>query len=354
MSLEWSSWGHFAVSLLIGAVITVLLGVIYGVVVRIIERRHQGFAERYSAPVKQLRILTAAIALQIVIAISWPSDAWRSLAMHIALILIVMAAAWLLSAALSMAIRHIRAKHPVTGDDDQEARRIQTQLSMIRTFLTAAIWLVAGGIALSTIPGAQAAGTSLLASAGLVSVVVGVAAQSVLGNVFAGLQLAFNGLVRVGDMVTVQAQGQQKTGRIDQITLTAVVIKEGDERQLVMPSSAFTTQPYENWTRGNAQLLGTVDLDVDWRVDPAKLREQLQTILDGHELWDKRQGSLTVQDAVDGVIRVQAQVSAANPADLGQLKLDVRERLVAWIATQEPNAIPVQRNLNEGIAGNVA
>lgn len=338
-------------ALVIGAAVTVVLGVIYGLVVRIVEKRHRGFAERYSAPVKQLRILTAAIALQIVVAVSWPSDAWRGFAMHVALILIVMAAAWLLTATLSMAIRHVRAKHPVSGDDDQEARRIQTQLSMIRTFLTAAIWLVAGGIALSTIPGAQAAGTSLLASAGLVSVVVGIAAQSVLGNVFAGLQLAFNGLVRVGDMVTVQAQGQQKTGRIDQITLTAVVIKEADERQLVMPSSAFTTQPYENWTRDNAQLLGMVDIDVDWRVDTAKIRAQLEKILADHELWDKRKGVLTVQDAVGGVVRVQAQISAANPPDLGQLKLDVRERLVAWIAAQEPSAIPVTRNLNEVAAG---
>lgn len=348
MGFQWHSWTGFAIALGIGAVAVLATGLGLRLVSRIIDRRHPGFTARYSGPGKQLIVLAAAIMLQLIIAVAWPYASTRRLALHIGSIVCIAAGAWFLTAVLGLIVGRLRAKNPIVGDDDQDARRLQTQLSLIQGFLAAAIWLVAAGIALFTIPGAQAAGTSLLASAGLVSVVVGIAAQSLLGNVFAGLQLAFSGLIRVGDLVTVQAQGQPMSGRVDQITLTAVVLKLWDQRQLVLPSSNFTTTPYQNWTRGSAELLGTVEFDVDWRVSPAAMRTRLQQVVQASPLWDKREADLIVQDAVGGVVRVQAQVSAANPGDLAALRNRVREDLVEWLAAQAPAALPVRRTLHEG------
>lgn len=347
MEFHWHSWTGFAVALGIGVIAVMAIELGLRLAARVIDRRHPGFTARYSGPRKQLIVLDAAIMLQFVIAVAWPYGGSRRLALHIGLIVCIAAAAWFLTAVLGLTVERLRAKNPIMGDDDQDARRLQTQLSLIQGFLAAAIWLVAAGIALFTIPGAQAAGTSVLASAGLVSVVVGIAAQSLLGNVFAGLQLAFSGLIRVGDLVTVQAQGQPMSGRVDEITLTAVVVKLWDERELVLPSSNFTTTPYQNWTRGSAELLGTVDFDVDWRVSPAAMRAQLEQVVQRSPLWDKRSADLIVQDAVGGVVRVQAQVSAANPGDLGALRNLVREELVEWLAAQAPAALPVQRMLRE-------
>ena len=157
--------------------------------------------------------------------------------------------------------------------------------------------------------------------------VAALAAQSLLGNVFAGLQLAFSDAVRVDDVVVVEGEW----GRIEEITLTYVAVQIWDDRRLILPTSYFTTKPFQNWTRTSSAVLGTAELDVDWSIPVEPLRAELRAVCEGSELWDGRVCVLQVTDAVGGMVRLRALVSAADAPALWDLRCLVRERLVAYV-----------------------
>src|SRR3712207_3167437 len=163
-----------------------------------------------------------------------------------------------------------------------------------------------------TFPGARAAGTSLFASAGVLSVVAGLAAQSSLANVFAGLQLAFTDAMRGDDVVVVGGE----RGRIEEITMTYIVVHLWDDRRLILPSTYFTTTPFQNWTRRQADLLGTVEMDLDWSVPVDEMRQELTRLLEASDLWDGRVGVLQVTEATGGYVRVRALASARDAPTL--------------------------------------
>lgn len=140
-------------------------------------------------------------------------------------------------------------------------------------------------------------------------------------------------------MVTVEGE----FGRIEEITLTYVVVSIWDERRLVLPSTYFTTTPFENWTRQSAQLMGTVELDVDWRVDLDEMRLELTRIVEASDWWDGRTASVVATDATGGIVRVRPLVSARNSSDLWDLRCHVREKLVTWVRRSQPEALPIQR-----------
>lgn len=342
MDLTWETWFQFFLALLIAVVALAALGLALLIGYRLLHRRHPVAAERFRALVKPLLGAAAVSLLILAVIAKWPHPGSKSLVLHILIVAVIAALAWLATSAVTVAVRTIRERHPIQDESDQEARRLQTQVSVIHGLVTAAIWLVAAGIALFTIPGAEAVGTSLLASAGLASVVAGIAAQSFLGNLFAGLQIAFSGTLKVNDLV--DAQGQQ--GRVEDIRLTSIVLKTWDGRRLVLPSSYFTQNPFENWSGGGAELLGTIPFDVDWRVSPAEMEQELKRVLTELPLWDGRQAYVTVADATGGMVRVQAVVSAAIPGDLMTLRSQVRARLVEWLATEQ-RQLPVTRVLEE-------
>ena len=158
------------------------------------------------------------------------------------------------------------ARYRIDTADNRIARRVRTQVLILRRLTLVVVVVIAAGAILLGFPGVEAVGASVLASAGLVSVVAGLAAQSTLANVFAGIQLAFSDAIRIDDVVVVEGQW----GLIEEITLSYVVVHIWDDRRLVLPSTYFTTTPFENWTRRNSELLGAVELDLDWRVDPGR------------------------------------------------------------------------------------
>lgn len=180
---------------------------------------------------------------------------------------------------------------------------------------------------------------SLLASAGLASVIAGMAARSMLGNVFAGLQLATTDAIRVDDIVVV---GDEQ-GTIEEITLTYVVMRTWDDRRLILPSTHFTENPFANWTRGGSQATGSFTLDLDWRVPIASLRAELARLVAASTVWDGRQASLEVSDAIGGQVSVKIVLTGDNPGDVGTLKSYVREELVTWLQREAPYALPRTR-----------
>jgi hypothetical protein len=223
--------------------------------------------------------------------------------------------------------------------DNRAARRMRTQVLILRRLTVSVVVVVALGAALLSFPGVRAVGASLLASAGLISVVAALAAQSTLANVFAGIQLAFSDAIRLDDVVIAE----EEWGWIEEITLSYVVVRLWDDRRMVLPSTYFTSTPFQNWTRRNSELLGAVEMDVDWGVDVGAMRAELERVVGDTDLWDGRTQVLQVTDAVGGAVRVRALVTAVDAGTLFDLRCHVREQLVSWVQRQDTPGLPRTR-----------
>lgn len=268
-----------------------------------------------------------------------PPGTWRGpVARGLGLVL-VGAVAWLVTGVLFVTQDLALHRFRTDVEDNRRARTVHTQITLVRRLTVAMVAVVAVGAMLLTLPAARAAGASVLASAGLVGIVGALAAQSLLGNVLAGLQLAFGGSLRLDDVVIVEGEW----GRIEEMTLTYVVVQIWDDRRMIVPTSYFTTKPFENWTRTTAQLLGGVNLDVDWTVPMGQLRQRLTEVLQATTMWDGRVNVLQVTDAVGGVIRVRALMSARTAPVLWDLRCHVREELATWLREQGGPGIPLVR-----------
>ncbi|WP_326823789.1 mechanosensitive ion channel family protein [Streptosporangium sp. NBC_01756] len=232
----------------------------------------------------------------------------------------------------------------IQGERNRRARRIRTQITLVRRVATAVVVVLALGAMLFTFPQVRALGAGLLASAGIAGVVVGVAAQSTLGNLLAGLQLAFSDALRLDDVVVVE----DEWGRIEELTLTYVVLRLWDERRLVLPVSYFTTNPFENWTRHGSRVIGAVMLRVDWSIPVEELRTELYHALREHPLWDQKDWVLQVVDTLPGgLLELRALMSAADSPSAWDLKCDMREHMVNFIREKYPESLPRFRVVQE-------
>ncbi|MFB9630768.1 mechanosensitive ion channel family protein [Nonomuraea helvata] len=225
----------------------------------------------------------------------------------------------------------------VEGERNRRARRIRTQIALVRRIAAAVIIVVAIGAMLFSFPQVRALGAGILASAGIAGAIVGIAAQPTIGNALAGLQLAFSDALRLDDVVVVE----DEWGRIEELTLTYVVLRLWDERRLVLPVSYFTQNPFENWTRHGSRVLAVVLLRVDWSVPVPKLRDALYEFLQGNPLWDQKDWTLQVTDVLtNGLVELRALMSAADSPSAWDLKCDVREFLVNYVRDNYPDSLP--------------
>lgn len=286
-----------------------------------------------------LRLVLALIGARIALGATARSESWYGTLDYVLVISLIAAICWLAVVALLIVEAVILTKYSTDTKDNRRLRRLKTQVILGRRVAVALIITVAVACVLLTIDEVRALGAGLLASAGLLSIVAGLAVQSTLGNVFAGLQLAFTDAIRVDDVVVVEGQW----GTIEEITMTYVVVHIWDDRRLILPSTYFTSTPFENWTRKQSAILGTVELDLDWESPVAAMREELKRILAGTDLWDGRTGVLQVTDAVQGLIRVRILVSAPDSGTLFDLRCLVRESMVSFLQEEHPAALPRQR-----------
>ncbi len=224
----------------------------------------------------------------------------------------------------------------VATHDPARVRRVRTQVTLILRVVTAAVAVIAGAVMLMQVPGMRTVGTSVLASAGVIAAVAGIAAQSTLGNLFAGLQIAFGDMVRLGDTVVVEGQW----GSVEEITLTYLVIRTWDERRVTMPVSYFTSKPFEDWTRGGTQLTGTVYLHLDHATPVEELRAKLHEVLEKTAEWDGRSWGLAVTDSTPTTIEVRALATAKDATDVWTLRCTIREVLLDWLRREHPYALP--------------
>jgi hypothetical protein len=175
-----------------------------------------------------------------------------------------------------------------------------------------------------------------LASAGIVGLVIGFATQKTVSTVLAGLQIAITQPIRVDDVVIVE----NEWGRIEEITLTYVVVRLWDLRRLVVPITYFIEKPFQNWTRVSADLMGTVSIYSDYTLPVQSLREELHSILRASNLWDGRVWGLQVTGATERALELRALMSASDASSAWDLRCDVREKLVAFIQNKYPESLP--------------
>ncbi|MER6387291.1 mechanosensitive ion channel family protein [Streptomyces sp. NPDC059382] len=267
---------------------------------------------------------------------------WRPLREHagavsqVLSLMLIGAGAWFVVHITSAVVESSYARYATGTRDPSRVRRVRTQVTLIMRIVTAVVAVVAAAAMLLTFPDFRAIGTSVLASAGIIGIVAGVAAQSTLGNLFAGFQIAFGDMVRIGDTVVVN----EEWGVVEEVTLTYLAVRTWDERRITMPVSYFTGRPFENWSRGGIQMTGAVFIHCDHATPFALMREKLKEILDACEEWDGRGWDLAVTDTTASTVTVRAIVTAKDPDDLWTTRCAVREQLVAWLAEKHPYALP--------------
>lgn len=321
-------------------VLTLVLGWLVDVLLRRADARHSetplwGLLRRCRPPL-QVVLGTALLgATYTQIRVDAVRDHRAVIGQTLTLVLIA-ASAWLVLRVAATIVESSYARYAAASRDAARVRRVRTQVTLIQRVVTAVVATVAIAAMLLTFPEMRTVGTSMLASAGVVGIVAGVAAQSTLGNLFAGFQIAFGDMVRLGDTVVVNGEW----GTVDEITLTFLTVRTWDERRITMPVSYFTSQPFENWSRGGAQMSGTVYFQLDHSAPVAEMRDALRDILGECAAWDGRNWSLAVTDTTPTTMEVRAVVTAKDADDIWTVRCAVREQLIVWLRAHHPYALP--------------
>jgi small-conductance mechanosensitive channel len=262
---------------------------------------------------------------------------------HVNGLLLIAALTWLAMCVITGVGNGVVARHPVTVEDNLQARRIQTQASVLARSASVVVLLAGTAMALMTFPGARQVGASLLASAGVVGLVAGIAARPVFSNLISGLQLALAQPIRMDDVLIVKGEW----GRVEEITGTYVVLKIWDERRLVIPLQWFIENPFENWTRSNSQLLQSVYLNLDFATPLEGVRAEMQRLAQAAPEWDGRVCVLHVTDATEKSMKVRVLVSAANSGNAFELGCKIREGLIAYVAREHADSFPRLRLVHD-------
>jgi len=234
------------------------------------------------------------------------------------------------------------SRHRMDVPDNLPARRIYTQVSVIRKIIVTAVVIIATGSVLMLFDPVRQFGTSILASAGIAGIILGFAAQKTLGNVLAGIQIALTQPLLIDDIVVVEGE----FGQIEEITLTYVTVRTWDLRRLVLPITYFIEKPFQNWSRVSTELLGTVILYLDYQVPLGELRKELKRLVENNPKWDRRVCGLQVTDTKQSTIEVRALVSGTDPGKTFDLRCEVREGLIEFLRRDYPESLPRVRNVD--------
>jgi len=250
---------------------------------------------------------------------------------------------WIALAILQALIEAMKLRADISVEDNLSARRQRTKLTMLSRIATFIIIFVTVGLVLLSIPGVRDIGVTLVASAGLAGLAVGAAAQPALKSLIAGVQMALTEPINIDDVVIVEGEW----GRIEDIRTTYVVVKIWDERRLIVPTSQFLEGAFENWTKKTAQLLGSVMLYLDPATRIAPIRAEFERQIADNPRWDGRVQVVQVTDTRRDAIEVRLLMSAKDSPTLFDLRCDIREGMLEWLADHQPAAFARLRLMNE-------
>ena len=254
-------------------------------------------------------------------------------------IVLIIAFANLLINAFKIFEDYIYHQYDLNKEDNLKERKVRTQLIFIRKVVIIIVVIISLSIILLSFDNVRKIGAGLLTGVGIGGIIIGFAAQKSLGNFLAGLQIAFTQPIRIDDVLVVEGEW----GRVEDITLTYVVLSIWDQRRLILPITYFIEKPFQNWTRSTSQILGTVFLYVDYTFPVDDLRAELNRLLLTTKLWDKRVGILQVTDAKEHTVELRALVSARNSSQAFDLRCYIRENLLKYISANMPQSLPQTR-----------
>ncbi|MCP3399121.1 mechanosensitive ion channel family protein [Bradyrhizobium sp. CCGB20] len=293
------------------------------------------FIERTSGPA-QLALCLAAVALILPLA---PLDnAFRNPLTSLFVVAFIALIGWISIRIVDMsAARYLQNFRDVT--ENFVARKHVTQVRVFKRVTDIIIVIITVSTALMTFDSVRQYGVSLFASAGAAGIIVGLAARPLLSNLIAGLQIAITQPIRIEDAVIIE----NEWGWVEDIAATYVVIRLWDWRRMVVPLSYFIEKPFQNWTRDTASLIGVIALHVDYRADVPRIRRWLEGAVKDSKLWDGAVVNLQVIDADSRTIELRALVSARNAPQSWDLRCEMREKLIAFIRDEMPEALPRER-----------
>ena len=250
------------------------------------------------------------------------------------------AGAWLVVECVEVVGDLLLGRYSYAGrTDNLRERKLYTQLLYVKRVVTGVAVVVAIALTLFQFERVRELGTGLLASAGIAGIVVGLAAQKSLANLLAGFQIAFTQPIRIDDQVLVRGE----VGRVEEITLTYVVVRVWDDRRLVVPLGKFIDEPFENWSRRTTEITGVVLLYLDYGADLTGVRAELARLVAGHPAYDGRAAKLQVTDASEVSMTVRVLVTARTPGEAFELRCAVREGLLEYVRREQPAALPRRR-----------
>ncbi len=333
--------------ILAGAVAVALLAhyVLFQIVERLARRKgdraDQFFVKRSKSPA---HLILPLLALELAVPFApLPADL-KNILQHILGLGVIASIGWGAIIVVQLLSDMVFARYTIDVDDNLTARRIRTQTQVLQRTVVVVVTVFTAAIMLMTFPAVRHIGTSLLASAGLAGLIVGMAARSTLTNVIAGVQVALSQPIRIDDAVVVEGQW----GWIEEIDASYVVVRIWDLRRLIVPLSYFIEKPFENWTRTRADLLGTVMIYTDFTAPVEEIRKELLRILQSTQLWDGKTWGLQVTDATASAMQLRALMSARNGPTAFDLRCYVRENLIKFVQEKFPSSLPQVRNQNTG------
>jgi small-conductance mechanosensitive channel len=334
----WQTWGLFLGTLLLAVCVALVCHYLLArILLRLAKRSASSvdelLIEHFRRPVRWIMV---AVAARLAIEPFELPNKTESFATTVFGILLVALVAWLLVRATYVLNDVVLLRFKVDVKDNLRARKIHTQLRVLRRLIIIVIVIVAAASILMTFPRIRQLGAAILASAGIIGIVVGFAAQKSIATFIAGLQIAFTQPIRLDDVVIVEGEW----GRIEEITLTYVVVRIWDLRRLIVPITYFIETPFQNWTRVSADILGSVFLYVDHTVPIDAIRKELQRLLEETDLWDRKVCVLQVTNTTERTIEVRALMSAADASVAWDLRCHIREKLVEFMQKDYPEALP--------------
>ena len=254
-------------------------------------------------------------------------------------VLLALSITWGIIAAIKIIKKEYLENFDMEGQNNLRARKLYTQFNILERVVIFIIIIVATAITLMTFEGVREIGVSIFASAGIAGIIIGFAAQKALGTLLAGLQIAISQPIRLDDVLVVEGEW----GRVEEITLTYVVVRIWDERRLILPTTYFIEKPFQNWTKTSSEILGTVYLYTDYNINFDSLREELTRLLENNELWDKKVNNIQVTDSKENYVEVRALMSARNSSQAWDLRVYVRENLIKYIQKNNPESFAKTR-----------
>jgi len=336
--------GNWITALIVSTVIIagslVIHAVVFSILKRIGKRSDKPVLGLVSSKFRNPSLgLLLTIAISIIILALAPDNQIVDIIKHLLKLLIILFVSLIIIRLIKLGRDLVLLRYDIGEKDNLKARRVYTQFRIMERILIFVVILIAFAVALMTFEQIRKIGVSLFASAGVAGIILGFAAQKLIGNVLAGFQIAISQPIRLEDVVIVE----KEWGWIEEINLTYVVVRIWDKRRLILPTTYFIEKPFQNWTRVSADILGTVFLYTDYTVPVDKLREELTRILKSDKRWDGKVNVLQVTDSTEKTMEIRALMGAADSPSAWDLRVNVREKLIDFLQKNYPGSLPRSR-----------